>query len=120
MDWHELVTQACLLSNASGLRSYLEQVERGLSDRVAAILGDRYFLRYIARLLGSDVEIDRGDYILRDAIQTDVAYVGTTPQLASWKTERRCSSSCFVGGPSQPLNAPSQRWRPLSFQHAES
>lgn len=74
MDWHELVTQACLLSDASGLRKYLEQVERGLSDRVAAILGDRYFLRYIARLLGSDVDIDRGDYILRDAIQTGVAY----------------------------------------------
>lgn len=74
MKWHELVTQACLLSDASGLRGYLEQVERGLSDRVAAILGDHYYLRYIARLLGSDVDIDRGDYILRDAIQTGVAY----------------------------------------------
>jgi HD superfamily phosphohydrolase len=74
MDWHELVTQACLLSEASGLRGYLEQVETGLGDRVAAILGDRYYLRYIARLLGSDVDIDRGDYILRDAIQTGVAY----------------------------------------------
>jgi uncharacterized protein len=74
MDWHELVTQACLLSDASHLRGYLEQVEQGLSDRVAAILGDRYYLRYIARLLGSDVDIDRADYILRDAIQTGVAY----------------------------------------------
>lgn len=74
MQWHELVTQACLLTEASGLRSYLDQVEMGLSDRVAAILGDRYYLSYIARLLGSDVDIDRGDFILRDAIQTGVAY----------------------------------------------
>jgi HD superfamily phosphohydrolase len=74
MAWHELITQACLLSEESKLGRYLDQIESGLSDRVAAILGDRYYLRYIARLLGSDVDIDRGDYILRDAIQTGVAY----------------------------------------------
>jgi HD superfamily phosphohydrolase len=74
MKWHELVTQAFLLSPASELQKYLEQVESGLPDRVAALLGDHYYLPYFGRLLSSDVDIDRGDYILRDAFQTGVAY----------------------------------------------
>jgi HD superfamily phosphohydrolase len=76
MKWHEVITQACLLSEESKLRGYLEEVEQGLSDRVAAILGNHYYLAYISRLIASDVDVDRVDFVMRDAMMTGVAYGG--------------------------------------------
>lgn len=71
-QWHELVAQALLASG--DLHDLLESVDTGMSTRVAAILGERYYLPYLTRLLSSDVDVDRCDFILRDAHQSGVAY----------------------------------------------
>lgn len=71
--WHELVTQALLLTKGD-LHDLLENVETGTSERVAALLGDRFYLPYLTRLFASDVDVDRCDFILRDAYQSGVAY----------------------------------------------
>lgn len=74
MKWHELVGQALLLWSEGELHRLLEQHERGMSSRIAALLRGEYFLPYLPRLLSSDVDVDRADFMLRDAHQTGVAY----------------------------------------------
>lgn len=71
--WHELVTQSLLLTPGP-LNSLLESVESGMSERVAALLGARFYLPYLTRLFASDVDVDRCDFILRDAHGSGVAY----------------------------------------------
>jgi HD superfamily phosphohydrolase len=72
-DWHELVTQALLLGN-SELREMLEAVEKGMSARVAALLAGHFYFPYLAGTFASDVDADRCDFVLRDAVQTGVAH----------------------------------------------
>src|SRR6266545_1120968 len=38
------------------------------------LIGGRFYLPYLARLFQSDVDVDRCDFVLRDAYQTGVAY----------------------------------------------
>jgi HD superfamily phosphohydrolase len=71
--WHELVTQALVLCDGE-LRDSLEKVETGSSERVAALLGGRFYLPHLTTLLSSDVDVDRCDFVLRDAYQSGVAY----------------------------------------------
>jgi len=72
--WHELVTQALLLWPDGELHKLLEALDEGTSERVAALVGGRFYLPYLARLFQSDVDVDRCDFVLRDAYQTGVAY----------------------------------------------
>jgi HD superfamily phosphohydrolase len=72
--WHELVTQALLLWPDGELHNLLEALDEGTSERVAALAGGRFYLPYLSRLFQSDVDVDRCDFVLRDAYQTGVAY----------------------------------------------
>jgi HD superfamily phosphohydrolase len=74
IGWHELVTQGLLLWPDGELHKLLEALEEGTSERVAALVGGRFYLPYFARIFASDVDVDRCDFILRDAYQTGVAY----------------------------------------------
>lgn len=74
ISWHELITQALLLWPDGELHKLLEALETGTSERVAALIGGRFYLPYLARLFASDVDVDRCDFVLRDAYQTGVAY----------------------------------------------
>lgn len=71
-QWHELVTQALLRQGE--LHDLLESIDSGMSERVAAILAGRFYLPYLTRLFASDVDVDRCDFILRDAHGSGVAY----------------------------------------------
>lgn len=72
--WHELVTQALLLWPDGELHRLLERFEEGTSERIAALLRGTYYLGYLPRLLASDIDVDRADYMLRDAFQTGVPH----------------------------------------------
>jgi HD superfamily phosphohydrolase len=74
MKWHELVTQALLLSKDSELHDRLENMEKGASERIASLVAGHYYVPHLARLFDSDVDVDRCDFIIRDAYQTGVAY----------------------------------------------
>jgi uncharacterized protein len=74
MRWHELVAQALLLWSEGELNRLLEALETGTSQRIAALLRNDYYLPYLTRLLASDVDADRCDFVLRDAYQTGVAH----------------------------------------------
>jgi HD superfamily phosphohydrolase len=72
--WHELVGQALLRWGDGQLHKLLEQHEAGFSERVRQLLRGNYFLDYLPRILSSDIDVDRADYMIRDAWQSGVAY----------------------------------------------
>jgi len=74
LKWHELVGQAILAHKDGPLHRLLEQQESGTTERVRYLLLNKYYLPYLPRLLASDIDVDRCDFILRDAIQSGVAY----------------------------------------------
>ena len=74
LKWHELVGQGILAWPDGELHQLLEEQERGTAERVRQMLLGRYFLPYLPRLLSSDVDADRCDFLLRDAHQSGVEY----------------------------------------------
>jgi uncharacterized protein len=74
MQWHELVGQGILLDKSTEIHRLLSRQESGLPKRIAALLRGEYHLDYITPLLSSDIDVDRCDFVLRDAQQAGVAY----------------------------------------------
>ena len=74
LEWHELAGQALLAWEEGQLHQILEQQEEGTSERVRRLLAGEYYLPYLPRVLASDIDVDRCDFVLRDAVQTGVAY----------------------------------------------
>lgn len=72
--WHVLVGQAFLAWGEGELHNKLESFEAGTSSRVRAFLLGRYHVPYLPRLLDSDVDVDRADFLLRDSRQCGVTY----------------------------------------------
>src|SRR5436190_335897 len=66
--WHVLVGQALLSWPEGDLHKLLEQHERGSSARLGAFLLGRYHVPYLPRLLDSDVDVDRADFLRRDTL----------------------------------------------------
>lgn len=74
LKWHELVAQGLLAWPEGELHTFLELLETGTSTRIRHMMAGEFFVPYFPRLLSSDVDVDRCDFILRDAHQTGVAY----------------------------------------------
>lgn len=74
LKWHELVGQALLAWEDGQLHRLLEQHEQGSSTRIRFMLRGEYFLEYMPRLLSSDIDVDRCDFLMRDAHQCGVHY----------------------------------------------
>ncbi len=89
IKWHELVGQALLAWEDGQLFKLLEQHERGFSKRLRYLLKGKYYLSYFPRLLSSDVDVDRADYLIRDSHQTGVTF--------GWYDLDRLISTCTVG-----------------------
>jgi uncharacterized protein len=73
-EWHEIVTIGLLSWEDGPLHRFLEHLESGLPERIASFIAGSYYLNYLPRLLASDVDVDRADFLKRDAYQTGVAY----------------------------------------------
>ncbi len=74
LKWHELVGQGLLKWPDSELHKRLEEHDKSMPGRIQALLRGVYHVPYLSRLLSSDIDIDRGDFLLRDAIQCGVSY----------------------------------------------
>lgn len=72
--WHELVGHSLLLWPDGHLHRLLEQQEVGLSRRIHELLSGKYYIPYLPRLLSSDIDADRADFIRRDTHHTGVKY----------------------------------------------
>jgi uncharacterized protein len=74
LKWHELVVQGLLNWEDGQLHLLLEEHEEGASARIRRLLSGRYDVNYLPRLLSSDIDVDRADFLRRDTHQTGVAY----------------------------------------------
>ena len=74
LKWHEIVGQGLLHWPESELHKRLKEHDESMPERILALLHGSYHVPYLSRLLSSDVDIDRGDFLLRDAIQCGVSY----------------------------------------------
>ncbi|PWI57942.1 HD domain-containing protein [Sulfoacidibacillus thermotolerans] len=72
---HERFTSAILRSHMTEVHQVLESFEEGLSARVASVI-ERTFepSRALVKLLSSQLDLDRVDYLLRDALMTGAGY----------------------------------------------
>lgn len=76
MKWHVLVGQAFLSWPDGDLHKALESYERGMSLRLRAFLLGQYHLPYLPKMLDSDIDVDRADFLRRDSQQCGVTYGG--------------------------------------------
>jgi len=74
LGWHELVGQGLLRWPDGQLHQVLEQQEEGITERLSTMLTDTYYIPYLPMILSNDVDVDRCDYIFRDAHETGVQY----------------------------------------------
>ncbi len=72
--WHELVGHGLLAWPEGKLHLLLEEDEQGFSKRLRYLLRGTYHIPYLPRLLSSDIDVDRADFLQRDAHQCGVAY----------------------------------------------
>jgi hypothetical protein len=73
-SWHELTTQSLLAWPEGDIHRRLERYETGLAERVQAVLAGRYWLPFLPTLLRSDIDVDRCDFVARDALNSGVSY----------------------------------------------
>lgn len=72
--WHELVGSSLLHWPEGELHRILERNETNSSERIRHMRRGRYYLQYLPRILSGDVDVDRADFLRRDAHQSGVAY----------------------------------------------
>jgi uncharacterized protein len=72
--WHEVVGHGLLAWEEGILHQLFESHDVGTANRIRQLLGGRYYMNYLPRLLNSDVDVDRADFVMRDTLYTGVAY----------------------------------------------
>ncbi len=71
---HEDWTEKIILSDSTGVNKVLTQMDPGMPARVAALVRGEHPLAYIAKAVSGTFDVDRCDYLLRDAHETGVRY----------------------------------------------
>jgi len=71
---HEAWTVRILLDPQTEVHTTLAAVDRELPDRVAELVNGRHPIDYLARAVSGTFDVDRCDYLLRDAHFTGVGY----------------------------------------------
>jgi HD superfamily phosphohydrolase len=71
---HEEWTERVILDPSTGVNKVLVSVDPKLPDRVAQLVHGKHELAYLARAVSGTLDVDRCDYLLRDAHATGVRY----------------------------------------------
>jgi HD superfamily phosphohydrolase len=71
---HETWTERIVLDSSTGVHRVLADADPGLPARVADLVQGRHPLAYLARAVSGEFDVDRCDYLLRDAHATGVRY----------------------------------------------
>jgi HD superfamily phosphohydrolase len=71
---HEEWTERIIFDPAAGVNKVLVEVDPSLPERVAALVRGENELPYLKRAVSGTLDVDRCDYLLRDAHSTGVRY----------------------------------------------
>jgi len=71
---HEEWTERIVLDPSTGVNHVLSNVDPSLPERVAALVRGENELPYLSRAVSGTLDVDRCDYLLRDAHSTGVRY----------------------------------------------
>jgi HD superfamily phosphohydrolase len=71
---HEEWTEKILLDPSTGVHQVLAALDGGMPARVAALVRGEHPLPYLAKAVSGTLDVDRCDYLLRDAHATGVRY----------------------------------------------
>jgi len=71
---HEVWTERIILDPATGVHGVLASLDPGMPERVAALVRGEHPLPYLAKAVSGTFDVDRCDYLLRDAHSTGVGY----------------------------------------------
>ena len=71
---HEAWTERIILSPGTGVHEALARLDSGMPERVAALVRGEHPLPYLAKAVSGTFDVDRCDYLLRDAHATGVGY----------------------------------------------
>src|SRR5205814_9777287 len=71
---HEAWTERIVLDPETGVHQVLAKLDPGMPARVAALVNGEHELPYLAKAVSGTFDVDRCDYLLRDAHATGVRY----------------------------------------------
>jgi HD superfamily phosphohydrolase len=71
---HETWTERIVLDPSTGVNAVLASVDAALPARVVDLVHGRHELPYLAKAVSGELDVDRCDYLLRDAHATGVRY----------------------------------------------
>jgi HD superfamily phosphohydrolase len=71
---HETWTERIVLDPSTGVHAALTAVDASLPARVVDLVRGRHDLPYLAKAVSGELDVDRCDYLLRDAHATGVRY----------------------------------------------
>jgi HD superfamily phosphohydrolase len=71
---HEKWTEEIVLDSSTGVHRVLSRFDPSLPRRVADLVHGRHDLAYLAKAVSGELDVDRCDYLLRDAHATGVRY----------------------------------------------
>jgi HD superfamily phosphohydrolase len=71
---HETWTERIVLDPGTGVHKVLASLDAGMPARVAALVRGEHELPYLAKAVSGTFDVDRCDYLLRDAHATGVRY----------------------------------------------
>jgi HD superfamily phosphohydrolase len=71
---HEAWTDRIVLEPSTGVHKVLAELDPHMPERVAALVAGRHPLPYLAKAVSGTLDVDRCDYLLRDAHSTGVRY----------------------------------------------
>jgi HD superfamily phosphohydrolase len=71
---HETWTERIVLDESTGVHGVLASFDSGLPARVVDLVHGRHPVAYLAKAVSGEFDVDRCDYLLRDAHATGVSY----------------------------------------------
>jgi HD superfamily phosphohydrolase len=71
---HETWTERIVLDSSTGVNRVLSSIDAELPQAVANLVHGRHPLAYLAKAVSGELDVDRCDYLLRDAHATGVRY----------------------------------------------
>jgi HD superfamily phosphohydrolase len=71
---HETWTERIVLDESTGVHQVLAAVDSALPSRVVDLVHGRHTVAYLAKAVSGEFDVDRCDYLLRDAHATGVSY----------------------------------------------